>query len=414
MLSRKDNVLLTQTGPDTPMGRMLREYWWPVLRADKLERDGPPEKVRLLSENYVAFRDTEGRLGFLDEYCPHRRVSLTLARNEKCGLRCIMHGWKIDVHGKVLETPNEVVAGSRLERLKVRHFPIREEGGMIWVFVGNKEAPPFPNFAFNNAVEIQPLICTIDCNWIQVMETLWDPAHVMILHGQDTTFNKTWESVEGATQSFAKMGMAMSDGKLRDEPWGFQYMFAAQGGGWVPTVMPCWVFISNPDQTAASDRVVFAHTPVDDEHMLMWEIPYNISHPLGDTGKVLASAVGEAKHNFRLETMIPEQRWGQDRAGMAANQSFTGLGIDRGVVGLLNQDVAVGESMGAISSREFENLGPADLAVAKGRQVLLKAMRTYEATGKALGTHADVSLVGTHAGQEAARREEPQEAAAQH
>src|SRR5271168_5399259 len=125
MLNPKDNELLTQTGRGTPMGTML-------------------------GENYVAWRDTEGKLGFLDEYCPHRRVSLALARNEDCGLRCIMHGWKIDVNGKVLETPNEVEAGERLNRIKVRHFPIREAGGMIWVYVGGKQAPPFPNFPFND------------------------------------------------------------------------------------------------------------------------------------------------------------------------------------------------------------------------------------------------------------------------
>src|SRR5690606_23196953 len=139
-LTAKNNDLLSRVGPGTPMGAMLREYWWPVLRSERLEADGEPVRVRLMGEDYVAFRASDGRVGVMDERCPHRGVSLVLARNEDCALRCLLHGWKIDVTGKVVETPNEREQGDRLNHLKVRSLPTRESGGMVWVWPGEGEA----------------------------------------------------------------------------------------------------------------------------------------------------------------------------------------------------------------------------------------------------------------------------------
>ena len=67
MLSREDNDLITRVGPGTPMGEMLRELWTPACRSEALVADGAPLRVRLLGENFIAFRATDGRLGFLNE-----------------------------------------------------------------------------------------------------------------------------------------------------------------------------------------------------------------------------------------------------------------------------------------------------------------------------------------------------------
>ena len=107
MLSKEDNERLTRVGPGTPMGEMLREFWTPALRSAALEADGAPKRVRLLGENFVAFRATDGRVGFFQENCPHRGVSLALARNEENGLRCIFHGWKFTIAGQCIDTPTE-------------------------------------------------------------------------------------------------------------------------------------------------------------------------------------------------------------------------------------------------------------------------------------------------------------------
>src|SRR5437667_11409192 len=108
MLSKEETELLTRTGSGTPMGEVMRRYWLPALLADELPApDCPPIRVRLLGEELVAFRDSEGRVGLLDEYCAHRRASLFFGRNEECGLRCIYHGWKYDVEGRIVDTPVE-------------------------------------------------------------------------------------------------------------------------------------------------------------------------------------------------------------------------------------------------------------------------------------------------------------------
>ena len=77
MLSVADNELMTRVGPGTSMGQTLREYWVPVMRSEELpDPDGDPLRVRLLGENLVMFRATDGRIGLLKEACPHRGASL--------------------------------------------------------------------------------------------------------------------------------------------------------------------------------------------------------------------------------------------------------------------------------------------------------------------------------------------------
>src|SRR5882762_7806084 len=136
MLTSEENDLLCRVEGDAAMGRLMRQHWIPACMSEEVaERDGPPVRVRLLGEELVAFRDTNGRLGVLDEHCPHRRASLALGRNEDCGLRCLYHGWKIDVEGTIVERPSEAPR-ERPERFaKHRTYPCREAGGFVWVWM---------------------------------------------------------------------------------------------------------------------------------------------------------------------------------------------------------------------------------------------------------------------------------------
>ena len=146
MLSREDNELLYRTGEHTSMGQMLRRYWIPALMSDELEADGAPKRVRLLGDSLVAFRDSRGVAGVLDESCPHRGASLVLARNEDCGLRCLYHGWKIDVDGRVTEMPHEPDAFNFRERVRAPAFPTRAAGGIVWAYLGPAGTePPLPD-----------------------------------------------------------------------------------------------------------------------------------------------------------------------------------------------------------------------------------------------------------------------------
>src|SRR5579885_1018188 len=129
-LTQNENEFLTRTGPGTPMGDVLRRYWMPVVLGWEVESDGPPVEGKLLGEKLVAFRDTEGRVGLLQENCPHRCASLWLGRNEDHGLRCVYHGWKFDVDGNCVEMPNEVPENEFHERIHARAYPTVEMGGL--------------------------------------------------------------------------------------------------------------------------------------------------------------------------------------------------------------------------------------------------------------------------------------------
>ncbi len=187
MLTQEQNTLLTRIEPGAPMGDLLKEYWVPACRSEKLEVDGAPERVRLFGENFVAFRVTSGRVGFMAEGCPHRCASLALARNEGDGLRCIFHGWKFNVEGRCVDTPTEPTErrADFASLVPVRSHPVREAGGLLWVYLGKQRAPPrFPDFEFTDLPDshVQPNRGIIKTNWLQGLEALLDSAHVGFLH----------------------------------------------------------------------------------------------------------------------------------------------------------------------------------------------------------------------------------------
>src|SRR5216110_691980 len=150
MLTQEQNEFLTRTGPGAPMGELFRRYWIPALLDWELpERDCPPVRVKLLGEKLVAFRDTEGRIGMIEEFCAHRGVSLFFGRNEECGLRCPYHGWKFDVAGRCVNMPNEPEESNFRDKVQAVAYPCRDVNGVLWTYMGPREAPPLPNFEVN-------------------------------------------------------------------------------------------------------------------------------------------------------------------------------------------------------------------------------------------------------------------------
>ena len=186
MLSTEQNDLLTQIGPGTPGGHMLRRYWLPACLASELpEPDGEPVRVRLLGEALVAFRDSNGRIGLLDEFCAHRRVSLWLGRNEQCGLRCVYHGWKYDVDGNCVDQMNEPEELQFTAKIHQRAYPTAEEGGIVWAYMGPTElTPPLPKFDWTQAPATHRNVSKTweECNWLQALEGGIDTSHAPIMH----------------------------------------------------------------------------------------------------------------------------------------------------------------------------------------------------------------------------------------
>jgi phthalate 4,5-dioxygenase len=133
MLSREENELLCRVGPGTLMGSFMREHWIPSMLSSELpESDGPPVRVLLLGEQLIAFRDAHGRVGLIQNHCPHRGASLFFGRNEEAGLRCVYHGWKFDIDGNCLDMPNEPAESDFRTRVKAVAYPTLERGGVVW------------------------------------------------------------------------------------------------------------------------------------------------------------------------------------------------------------------------------------------------------------------------------------------
>jgi len=202
MLADELNTLLTRTGPGTPMGELLRRYWIPALLDTELpERDCPPVRVKLLGEKLIAFRDTEGRLGLIDEFCAQRGVSRWFGRNEECGLRCPYHGWKYAVNGQCVDLPSEAEASGMRNRIKLKSYPCVEAGGVIWAYMGPPaEKPPLPNFEW---VHLPPSHRVVtkrwqESNYLQAIEGGIDSSHVSFLHRGDMATDPFHKNTGGA------------------------------------------------------------------------------------------------------------------------------------------------------------------------------------------------------------------------
>ena len=199
-MTPQQNDTLCRVERAAPMGALMRRYWLPAcLSEDVAEPDGPPRRARLLGVNLVVFRDTAGRVGVLDELCPHRRASLVYGRNEDCGLRCLYHGWKFDVTGAVTEMPSEPAGTALTEKIAARAYPAVESGGFVWVWLGDPDAvTPFdpPIWAKAAPGNVAVVKVHADCNWAQVLEGSIDSAHSSSLH---STNMPTADSVASST-----------------------------------------------------------------------------------------------------------------------------------------------------------------------------------------------------------------------
>jgi phthalate 4,5-dioxygenase len=181
MLTPEENERLTRVGPGTPMGTLMRRYWQPALLSEELpERDGAPVRVRLLSEDLIAFRDSDGNVGLVDAFCPHRRAPMFFGRNEECGLRCVYHGWKFDKDGTCVEMPSEPADSLFKTKVTIAAYPTYEAGDMIWAYLGPPELkPPLPDYELLRAPSTHRHVSKTfeNANWLQALEGGIDTSH---------------------------------------------------------------------------------------------------------------------------------------------------------------------------------------------------------------------------------------------
>src|SRR6185369_7188990 len=182
MLTKSDNELVTQTGPGTPMGNLIREYWVPAMMSSELPSpDCPPVRIRILGENLIAFRTTSGQIGVVANACPHRGASLFFGRNEEEGLRCVYHGWKFDVTGQCVDMPSEPAESNFKGKIKATAYPCQERGGVIWTYMGPPEHQPgLPDFGWVDVPESHRHVAKDrrECSWLQAVEGGIDSSHI--------------------------------------------------------------------------------------------------------------------------------------------------------------------------------------------------------------------------------------------
>jgi phthalate 4,5-dioxygenase oxygenase subunit len=389
MLTHEENELLCRVEGDAPMGALMRAHWIPACMSEEVaEPDGAPLKLRLLGEDLVVFRDSDGRLGVLDEHCPHRRASLALGRNEECGLRCLFHGWKMDVDGNILEMASEPSESALAQKVKTKAYPAREAGGLVWTYIGPAASmPEFERPAFAASVDTQVSIVKlrVDSNWAQVVEGQIDSAHSSTLHSSDMRPARIDRAKAVETHWLRPSTDKAPRLQAERTSFGFHYVairrpiLNSATHDYVRKTVYIAPFICLiPPNNAYNVTSVIV--PEDDTHSVFYFLAWRESGNIDQEAwrKFNAAQPGiDLDRNFR-NLRNRANNYLQDRSAMK-------LGDFTGIRGIPNQDTAMWETMGPITDRSLERLGASDLAVVEFRRLMVDAARAVQAGGPVLG-----------------------------
>ncbi len=382
MLTRADNELLTQTDPGTVMGDYLRRYWIPCMVLDEVPpADEAPKRLRLLGEDLIVFRDTEGRVGVMDEYCPHRLTSLYFGRNEHNGIRCVYHGWKFAVDGTCVDLPSEPASSNFKTKIRAVSYPARERGGLLWVYMGAADAmPAFPDFEWLGLPDDHRYASRWeqDCNSIQAMEGELDAAHVSFLHRRVDGLDDNKQALTGAY--FQED--TSPRWHVRDTDYGFiaasSRNVEQEKAYWRLNqfILPFYTMITGVPENARMTRMWI---PKDDTHCWVIAVNFRPDRPLGDE-ELRAWKNGENTHRRTIPgTTTPLEHRNNDYLidrKVQKTQTFTGIH------GIRAQDAMATESGGAIVDRTREHLGTSDIAIITMRKRLMTEAKALREEGR--------------------------------
>ena len=373
MITQEENRLLTETGPATPCGNLLRRYWQPIALVEELPT-AAPLKVKILSEELVLFRDDQGRPGLLGIHCSHRGTDLSYGRVEDGGLRCLYHGWLYNIGGRVLEQPGEPGGGAQRHEIRHLAYPCQEAGGVIFAYMGPGEPPLLPNYEFLTVPEEQRTVTKIfyECNYLQGNEGNIDPVHLSFLHqylqeaqvplqrivrGSDTTDNILLGKDIAPTIEVEVTSFGLRIYTIREAEGGRSYLritnfvfpnLAAFGGS-----------------TVGEGYSVHWHVPIDDTSHWKYAFMFSREGPLGE--ELRNKSRSELTPDYRL-TRNEANRYQQNRESMKT-KSFTGIGFN-----FQAHDAFATESQGSIQDRTKEHLVSSDKAIVAARKLLLNAI----------------------------------------
>lgn len=390
-ISLEEQELLVRTGPGTPMGEVFRRYWMPAFVAERLpEPDCPPIAITILGERLVAFRDSGGKVGILDEACPHRGASLAYGRCEEGGLRCIYHGWKVDADGNLLEAPPEKNQELFAGRIKQTSYPTHEAGGLVWVYMGPRdEMPEFPHWRFCDLPDshVMAVHYLQEANWLQALEGDIDAPHASYLHLSMKAYRERY-TVEDAFAAF--FGFHRSpEGHVQHMPWGVDTVWGyaledPERPGEPRTDVEA--FLVHPYVAPATSIVAGGEalgipfiwhgwTPIDDEHHLVYYVHYDPDKPLSEeVREQIVQDFGHYKIDKENEYRTVANRTNRHFQDRKKQKTETYSGVE----GIAAQDIAVVQSQGRILDRSKEHLGVEDIGVTAVRKFLLRAIKAVQ------------------------------------
>src|SRR5215208_2572121 len=379
MLSREDNERLCRVGPGTPMGEMMRRYWQPALLSWEVnENDGAPVRVRLLGEDLVAFRDTNGRVGLVDAYCPHRRAPMFYGRNEECGIRCVYHGWKFDVDGRCVEVPSLPENNPFIDKVRIKSYPTYEKAGVIFAYMGPLERlPGFPDYEWMRAPDTHRHVTKNyqASNYLQALEGGLDTSHSTFLHNNVLGNRNTMRNRDPAPQIDVyptNYGYSyVSTRKISEEDryiriYHYVMPFQQMRGD-----------VTNDGGQRSKVPKIDGHfwVPIDDYQTHVWNWMYGIDEAAVITpefAEMDEKRAGRGKDDYIPGTFKLKRNPSNDHLidrNLQKTKTYTGI------VGVGTQDVAVQEGMEPIADRTEEHLIWTDKAVMAMRRMLLEATR---------------------------------------
>ena len=381
MLSQEDNELLTRVGSGTPMGELLRQYWLPLgLSSELPENDGKPLRLRLLSEDLIAFRDTTGAVGLVAENCPHRGAPLFFGRNEDCGLRCVYHGWKFDVTGRCVDMPNEPEESNFKDKVRVRAYPTRERNGVIWAYLGPRETPPeLPDLEWNMVPETHShkWLALRQCNWVQGLEGDIDTSHLYFLHGrlneEDAPALGVWHQDKHPRLEIVSTDGGVMYGARREENEAEYYWRITQ------FLLPIYAYFPPGGFVGVPGHI---WVPIDDEHTMAWTVICSPDRPLSEEERQRMDPANSVEYLPATSDALGRWRPKENKSNdylhdfeLQRTKTFTGIRS------IFLQDQVVTEGMGPIYDRTQEHLGSSDAMVIQVRKRLMDAARALRDQG---------------------------------
>ena len=385
MLSREENDQLCRVGPGTLMGNLMREYWIPAAVSSELAApDSDPLRVMLLGEQLIAFRDSSGQVGLIQNNCPHRGASLFFGRNEEGGLRCVYHGWKFSADGSCVDMPNEPAESDFRQKVKAVGYPTQERNGIIWAYMGSRTTPPpLPSFEGNMLPEGEWQITAIqrECNWFQGLEGDIDTSHFSFLHAgsmdvstqQPGTFSYYMLMDRAPRYSVIDTDFGTMYGAYRDTDDGRRYWRVAN------FLFPFWTM---PPQGVLGHKVTArGWVPMDDTHTMFYmagpKLRPRTPAPGAGLGNRLMTNTTDWFGRFRMFANASND-YQIDRAKQRRNTSMDDF---TGITGIHLQDQAITESEGPLYDRSTEHLASSDMMIIRVRRRLLLAAQALADQG---------------------------------